>query len=224
MLGFRGNPAKEIRLSKTLNVENLQAGLIILTMALSAAAAYALARPYIGYVSSYWRYSVFLLLAIYLGLRKATEPWAKNPLCPGCQLPMRVCSEWLNYPVSPLVSEFVECECVSALKSGAWEEGTKLFTTLGKIYQESPEAKWRYQLTFHECVACNEHAARLARYKQSFHIPLWRWLEVSWTLIDGRAESWDQDSETVIIHAGTGKFRSTKFVRSLVRRILRLDS
>lgn len=216
-LGFLHSLSKNIRLSKTGNPKHVQRAIVILMVVFLAAAGYPLYRTYIREA---WQVSIFLLYALYLGLMKSTEAWVKNPSCPGCLLPTHLCSEWLNYPKFQTEDADMERECLSALESGVWEEAAKLFTVLGKIYPEGPNTSLRYKLTFHECVVCSEHAARMALYTQSFRTPLWRTLFAFWTSIGTNEETWDQKSATNIVRAGLGNFRPQNVLTSLANRIL----
>ena len=78
-------------------------------------------------------------------------------------------------------------DCVNALRVGAWEEATKLFTILGRRNRGSDA--WRYQLAFYECVGCAEHAARFAVHE---------------SVIRPGGQEWEQKSEATIAYAGAG--------------------
>jgi serine/threonine protein kinase len=115
---------------------------------------------------------VWSLIAIIgmLAMANAFERWKEStdhvftrPRCRGCLLPMSKRSEWLNYPTSKLENDFAIRDCVGALKIGAWEDATKLFTILGAVYQGGK--RLRHNLTFYECVACNEQVARLESFE-----------------------------------------------------------
>lgn len=173
VLGFRVTPSKNVSLLKMSRLPKTVQ--LLLRRWLPVAIAAALATPlFFAYQSHVWPpqfifLSMTSLLAfiwvalLALAIEKSALWLRSAPWCPGCRLPMRRCSEWARYPNSPQENAILERDCREALRVGAWEEATKLFTILGRTYQSN--ARFRYQLTFYQCEACEEYAAKLAIYE-----------------------------------------------------------
>jgi serine/threonine protein kinase len=196
VLGFRVSASRNVNLLKVARLPKTVQVLTRWSLPVMIAAAL-----YFAYQSHLWRLQFFasfmtsLLAFIWAGLLvmviERSALWLRSvPRCPGCRSRMNGCSEWVRYPKSSQENAILERDCVEALRVGAWEEATKLFTILGRTYQSND--RLRYQLAFYQCEACEEYAAKLAIYELRPRANL-------------DSELWDQKSDATVAHMGAEK-------------------
>jgi serine/threonine protein kinase len=168
---------------------------------------YLLVRP--GGTEATSRY-VLIAVILTLGLlvTGVIAFFSSAPLCRVCLLPMSLRSQWLNYPTSKAESVYAQRDCLAALKAGAWEDATKLFTILGTPFRGSFEKHQRLTLTFYECSTCYEQSARLVSFI-SAATPRWPIEQI-----------WIQHSQYMEIRAGEGTKGFLRIVLSAPKRLV----
>jgi hypothetical protein len=86
--------------------------------------------------------------------------------CPTCKRPMRRRSVWTRFVKTKTEIALGYRDCIAALKTGFWEDAAKLVCIHGaehtSLYSSRTiDTPLRYNLEFHECIACIQHVARL---------------------------------------------------------------
>ncbi|MBV9155682.1 MAG: serine/threonine protein kinase [Acidobacteriaceae bacterium] len=139
-------------------------GAVVLLMHLSMYTSFSVFTPRGIYVVVSIALGILLLFAP-TTVCLIADAFTQLPVCRSCHSSMKRTSQWARFVKTREEFLLGPCDCISALKHGLWHDAAKLLSIYGREliagHGNQLLTPARFQLSFFECDACCDHAARL---------------------------------------------------------------